>query len=305
MTTNELMEVLSEAHDQDASDARARTRLEDDAGLKGRFDAVAEAMKSQLVGVFTDPRNDPCALLQAAHDAAPDAGTETAIRALLRFCKRYEAYDSVTLPIAYGSVGESDQVEVIRVSPEDATGIVDELAGGCRKLGGIHYGHFGGFLNRTWRENDFMWGRLDAADRLLTALLPAGALRDELQKRAFHAILREERPQECATDEAADRYIAQLRSQCAQRKGEKDKTIVSAPLDRETMLGLVARGATITHKVLEGVRTNMLTAPLVGAMGEAAGWLGRLAKVAEEGVGAEGWFVRLGKRIRKHLPFGG
>jgi patatin-related protein len=300
MTTNELMEVLSEALNQDDSDARAKQRLEEHPDLKQRFDGLAEAMRQQLAPVFAASENDPCALLQRACEAPPDEGTGVAVRALLRFCKRYEAYDSVTLPIVYGSVGEADRVEVIRVSPEDATGIVDELAGGCRKLGGIHYGHFGGFLKLEWRKNDFMWGRLDAADRLITALLPGQkALQEKLKEEAFHAILREERP-----DEDAGTYIKRLQADCAQRKHEKDKTIVKTETEMGATLELVGRAASITHKVLAHVETTVLTDPIVRGIGLAAAQVGVAAKAGAKAIKAEHWLVRLGGRIRKRLPFG-
>ena len=35
--------------------------------------------------------------------------------------------------------------------------------------------HFGGFFSADWRRNDILWGRLDAAERLISALWPASA----------------------------------------------------------------------------------------------------------------------------------
>ena len=39
------------------------------------------------------------------------------------------------------------------------------------KLTGIGLGHFSGFYRRSWRANDFMWGRLDAAARVVDMLV--------------------------------------------------------------------------------------------------------------------------------------
>src|SRR5919201_1306893 len=39
------------------------------------------------------------------------------------------------------------------------------------KLTGLGLGHFAGFYRRTWRANDFMWGRLDAAARIADLLV--------------------------------------------------------------------------------------------------------------------------------------
>lgn len=69
-------------------------------------------------------------------------------------------------------------------------------------LEGITFGSFGAFFSRRSRENDYLWGRLHAADRLVdivcdaagaNALLPA-TVRADLKRQAFHAILAAERP---------------------------------------------------------------------------------------------------------------
>ena len=39
------------------------------------------------------------------------------------------------------------------------------------KLTGVGLGHFAGFYRRSWRANDFMWGRLDAAARIVDLFL--------------------------------------------------------------------------------------------------------------------------------------
>lgn len=39
------------------------------------------------------------------------------------------------------------------------------------KLAGVGLGHFAGFYRSSWRANDFMWGRLDAAARIVDLLL--------------------------------------------------------------------------------------------------------------------------------------
>jgi predicted acylesterase/phospholipase RssA len=39
------------------------------------------------------------------------------------------------------------------------------------KLTGVALGHFAAFYRRSWRANDFMWGRLDAAARMVDLLL--------------------------------------------------------------------------------------------------------------------------------------
>src|SRR5262249_47516364 len=87
-----------------------------------------------------------------------------------------------------------------RIAPEDATSLIDEREesqkpNGRVKLAGTSLHHFGAFLDRVWRQNDIMWGRLDGAERLITMLLPYpedALVRKALIMEAHAAILREE-----------------------------------------------------------------------------------------------------------------
>ena len=45
------------------------------------------------------------------------------------------------------------------------------------KLAGVAIGHFGGFFEQGWRKNDILWGRLDAAERIIETILSAGTTR--------------------------------------------------------------------------------------------------------------------------------
>jgi patatin-related protein len=97
-----------------------------------------------------------------------------------RYFDQFEYYDQIIFPIFYeASVGEAEVCEVFRISPQDATSILDENAPSekRRKLAGTALFHFGAFLNREWRRNDLMWGRLDAAERIIRAILPPNSTR--------------------------------------------------------------------------------------------------------------------------------
>jgi len=93
--------------------------------------------------------------------------------------------------------GPIAEVLVDRISPDDATTLT--LDSGSRQLFGETFAGFGGFLSRTMRENDFLWGRLHGVDRLLDILattMPAAAkgtldLR-ALKKKAFELVIEEE-----------------------------------------------------------------------------------------------------------------
>jgi hypothetical protein len=118
-------------------------------------------------------------------------------RLMWEYYNHYDRYDFVSFPIVYGTgVGEElDMVEVFRVSPEDANDL-DGGRLGVDKLTGTALGHFGAFLQRNWRQNDILWGRLDGAERIINALLPndgaPNGTRAQLIKEAQMHILEDE-----------------------------------------------------------------------------------------------------------------
>lgn len=155
-----------------------------------------EALRAALAG----------ALRPALSAAGGDLGTgkpgparEAARRVVRAMQDAFEDYDSVAFPIRYGTDGEETSVvEIFRISPLDATSLIDESPSSSsgrrrRKLAGIALGHYGAFLERPWRQNDIMWGRLDAAECLIRALAPPNddGL-DDLVKEAQLAIIRDE-----------------------------------------------------------------------------------------------------------------
>ena len=75
-------------------------------------------------------------------------------------------YDVATLPLL-GADGltEFDPIKVDRISPEDAGSIRE--GGTAATLRGIEFYNFGAFFSRTYRENDYLWGRLHGAERMV------------------------------------------------------------------------------------------------------------------------------------------
>ncbi len=88
--------------------------------------------------------------------------------------------------LAASRVQQFTPVRMLRISPVDATA----LSGDKSKLRGIPLHHFAAFLDRTRRENDYVWGRLDATECLLRLVdeHTTGAQRAE----AFSAVVRAE-----------------------------------------------------------------------------------------------------------------
>lgn len=89
--------------------------------------------------------------------------------------------------LAFSGAGELRDIDIYRLSPDDAVLLGRRTA--LDKLVGAKAAHFGAFLSRPGRESDYLWGRLDAGDRLLDMLdLGTGGA-----KSLFAAIVAEER----------------------------------------------------------------------------------------------------------------
>jgi patatin-related protein len=112
--------------------------------------------------------------------------------------ENFQWHDALTLPFLDGTdAKEHTIIEVYRVGPADGSLLPSDVLQSRpdRKLAGTAAGDFGGFLQRSWRENDMMWGRLDGAERIIGALLPDPGdevVRHSLITRAQDAILAEE-----------------------------------------------------------------------------------------------------------------
>jgi len=104
-------------------------------------------------------------------------------------------WDVLLYPVqSLSDVGERDHVEIVRISPRDTHRIPVERNGKHGKLVGAEKGHFGAFLSRRGREQDYLWGRLDGAERFIGILLD-GADDADLERwcnEAFRAILEED-----------------------------------------------------------------------------------------------------------------
>jgi hypothetical protein len=126
--------------------------------------------------------------------------TKDVRRALLRAYLGFPFYDIAMLPLLQGDgLDEFDEIKVDRIAPEDATAI--RSGGHAATLKGTQFNSFGAFFSRAYRENDYLWGRLHAADRLIDIVV--STVDDDaidpltvaaLKRNAFRAILAAERP---------------------------------------------------------------------------------------------------------------
>ncbi len=215
-------------------------------------------------------------------------------RLLATYFLRYDSYDQMSLPLYYGTnVGEPSTVEVVRVSPEDATALIDERNDerGRKKLAGTTLANFGGFLDAQWRRNDILWGRFDGAERLIHTLMPQpenASVRRELTRAAHLAIANDdlapgERAEVTAlmmqaldklgatADARVKTLLAQLDTSDPARRKRVEHVLtmlfegdgllryvsetrdVDRRLDPKRALGHAARAATVAGRVLEGV----------------------------------------------------
>jgi patatin-related protein len=115
-------------------------------------------------------------------DWHPEARREVLINYL-----GFPFWDVLALPVMSGrEVGELNEILVDRISPQD----VQALPGfqGIESLRGIGFGHFAAFFSRAYRENDYLLGRLHAADRLIEIVCDSAGIdtsSDEFNKMTF------------------------------------------------------------------------------------------------------------------------
>jgi patatin-related protein len=62
-------------------------------------------------------------------------------------------------------------LELVQVSADTRSLLAPKFQTAQRKLTGMQFHHFGAFYKRSWRANDWMWGRLDGAGWLVHVLL--------------------------------------------------------------------------------------------------------------------------------------
>ena len=160
-------------------------------------------------------------------DAETDERIASALASLARPDKRlmllaylgFPYFDAATLPLLQGEgLDEFDPIKVDRIAPDDAQAI--RTGGAEATLKGIQFNSFGAFFSRAYRENDYLWGRLHGAERLIDIIvstIPVAAPMNpdriiSIKKRAFNAILDEEQARLTLVPE----LIAQVRSEVEQ-----------------------------------------------------------------------------------------
>ena len=110
-------------------------------------------------------------------------------------------YDVLTLPLLQTTdLTEIDTISVNRISPQDRSSIPWPEGGAM--LQGTSFGNFGAFFQRSARENDHIWGRLQASERLVDFVINSAEAQNlpenfdvkDFKKRLFLTILASEKP---------------------------------------------------------------------------------------------------------------
>ena len=183
--------------------------------LAGYLDARRPRAHRQLRREVRRLRDDPAPLLDRLGraldltrlDAETDARLSAALALLPREPRRqllfaylgFPFFDAATLPLLQGEgLDEFDPIKVDRIAPDDARAI--RAGGAAATLKGTQFGNFGAFFSRGYRENDYLWGRLHGAERMIdiaVSAMPADTHLDPgrvsaIKREAFVAILDEE-----------------------------------------------------------------------------------------------------------------
>lgn len=177
-------------------------------------DSYSEVMIQSAEATAIDPVHALSELAEARNLKAKDVAVEEMLagalsglpkaerRAMLLAYLGFPFYDIATLPLLQGEgLDEFDPIKVDRISPDDCTSL--RAGGAAAMLKGIEFNNFGAFFSRVYRENDYLWGRLHGAERMIDILLSTVKEGDlpnieELARtakfKAFAAILAEEEP---------------------------------------------------------------------------------------------------------------
>jgi patatin-related protein len=108
-------------------------------------------------------------LEQVVTALAPSADPDEAARQLL-------ALEVAERVLSTADRSPRQPIQLIQISA-DTPSIFSARATAERKLTGVQLNHFGAFYKRSWRANDWLWGRLDGSARLAQIILSPRRLR--------------------------------------------------------------------------------------------------------------------------------
>ena len=170
------VDALREGRLTEWANATLPTVLGDPAELRPIVEAIAAQLVPAAEAVLEACADPPPPLAPQAEETASYAGKlvdgvperTPAVRRLLAV---------EVAQLALGGIATMEQrVDLIQVSADAGNGL-DTRDRAEQKVAGLQLAHFGAFYKRSWRANDWMWGRHDAAQRLVQVLLDPARLR--------------------------------------------------------------------------------------------------------------------------------
>jgi patatin-related protein len=219
---------------EDALD-RARDRLYEILALYQRADE--DVLRSPRFAVLAaSARTAPGAVLDylatqrllPATDLAAEEMLIDALEDMPRGLKRrmlltylgFPFYDVATLPLSRREgLDEFNPVKIDRISPDDALSIRE--GGTAATLRGIEFYNFGAFFSRDYRENDYLWGRLHGAERMIDLLAStvSGGVSGEALRAGKHAVFLAVLDEEAEAGRCQRGLIEQIRAEVRERMG--------------------------------------------------------------------------------------
>lgn len=200
----ELRRLRGETHGQLARLRDLQRKSEEFWALRAEAVRGGSVQSDELLAAWRDAHADP------AREIAFGLGriAAEAAAALSSFPSGNDAPDAVKLARALVPVGSADPaagavrsllalhvvqraggsdlsgieqpVELVQLSANSANAF-DARDRANKKLAGLQLHHFGAFYKRSWRANDWLWGRLDGATRLVQIVLDPARLYEHVR----------------------------------------------------------------------------------------------------------------------------
>jgi hypothetical protein len=159
------------ADDDESYMERAR-RVANDASVKSAMQDAAEGLSQVIMQTMTAAEELVAGRLKEIELNLPTtAGAQAALEIVKFFDLCFEQFDAAIFPLTYDTDAATPElISIVRVSPDDSPHLF-KLTPRSQKLAGASLAHFGAFLDRSFRTNDILWGRLDGAERIIRSML--------------------------------------------------------------------------------------------------------------------------------------
>jgi predicted acylesterase/phospholipase RssA len=172
--------------------------------LQERLATILVATAALLGPADAEAQGEPATLRRIAFALAPPDGAGTPVERSMRQLLALDVVQRSGGP----DLGGIDQEIRLVLCSGNAANAFDQRYSVDAKLVGRQVQHFGSFYKQSWRANDWMWGRLDGADRLARLLVDGTRLHQLVREGVTHAELVDGLEQACTlVDGRPDPYL--------------------------------------------------------------------------------------------------